>query len=612
MDSEQNTIDNTFQQGVEDVPSAAFNSGELPPETSLPVGIFYVNLAKNKVQLNTHLAHMLGVPTKDAGSLSYQVFIQRLFSNTDNPGITGADYIKNILDINENPSLVISLKDFPDKSFKIFLYDDPVISGTDNFGGLLVDLSADQRILKKQMRVLVDLCHQSRKISAAAAGNLQALTGNIKTWNDKLVEEFLLDTGGQIISLNEKLDLVLNFINILYDRSLFPETINLWQLLREIVQKYPDLDLYVKDSTSPEKPFIPVHVDPVITKLALEYFLDEITKHVQSDHPVDVVIAIEEQHVKVNLQSSRTLPLPGFSSETDDDPQSPVIPTVMLAKNIIISQGGTVRVKRHPADQGTGISVNIDLPLHKDLESGRISHKSLPEKEDRQGSGRVLLAESQSEYQLSIQESLSKEGYRVDLAIEGNTALDMVQRINPVAVLVANNLQGMNGIILTKGIRRWSAVPIIMLSASSRPDDLVQAFQAGVDDYLIKPFLIEELILRLRSIIRRSEGSAQATIPDIYYSGDIRIDYSSGQVWRKGNPVHLTPIEYNLLVYMTRQGKQIMTYDQLLERVWEGPEKGSRQGLFVHVRRLREKIETDPKKPRIILNKWGVGYEFNP
>jgi two-component system KDP operon response regulator KdpE len=151
-----------------------------------------------------------------------------------------------------------------------------------------------------------------------------------------------------------------------------------------------------------------------------------------------------------------------------------------------------------------------------------------------------------------------------------------------------------------------------MLSASSRSDDLVQAFKAGVDDYLIKPFLIEEIILRLRSIIRRSEGSVQGTIPDIYYSGDIRIDYSLGQVWRKGNPVHLTPIEYNLLVYMTRQGKQIMTYDQLLDRVWEGPEKGSRQGLFVHVRRLREKIETDPKKPRIILNKWGVGYEFNP
>jgi len=592
--------------------TAASDSGDLLPDISLPVGIFYVDAAKNKVQLNTHLAGMLAVTAEDEGILSYQMFIQRLFSKTDNPGLYRAEFNKNILNISENPSLIISFKDLPGKLYKIFLYGDLSVIGTGIFGGLLVDLSADQRILKQQTRVLVDLCQQSRKISAAAAGNLQALTGNIKTWNDKLVEEFLLDTGDQIISLNEKLDLVLNFINIIYDRSLFPESINLWELMREIVQEYPDLDLYVKDSASPEKPFIPVHVDPVITKLALEYLLDEISKHIQADHPVDVVIAVEDLVVKINMQSSRTLPLPGFSSETDEDLQSPVIPSVMLAKNIIISQGGIIRVKRHPAEQGTGISVNINLPLHKDLESGGRINIRLPEQKDKQGSGRVLLAESQSEYQLSIQEALSKEGYRVDLAIEGNTALDMVQRINPIAVLAAKNLPGMNGVILTRGIRRWSAVPIIMLSASSRSDDLVQAFQAGVDDYLIKPFLIDELILRLRSIIRRSGGSSQATIPDIYYSGDIRIDYSSGQVWRKGNPVHLTPIEYNLLVYMTRQGKQIMTYDQLLDRVWEGPEKGSRQGLFVHVRRLRDKIETDPKKPRIILNKWGVGYEFNP
>jgi len=612
MQSEQNSINNELRQDVNTATTAASDSGELLTEISLPVGIFYVDAAKNKVQLNTHLAGMLAVTTKDEGILSYQMFIQKLFSKTDNPGLYRAEFNKNILNISENPSLIISFKDLPGKLYKIFLYGDLSVIGTGIFGGLLIDLSADQRILKQQMRVLVDLCQQSRKISAAAAGNLQALTGNIKTWNDKLVEEFLLDTGDQIRSLNEKLDLVLNFINIIYDRSLFPESINLWELMREIVQEYPDLDLYVKDSASPEKPFIPVHVDPVITKLALEYLLDEISKHIQADHPVDVVIAVVDLVVKINMQSSRTLPLPGFSSETDEDLQSPVIPSVMLAKNIIISQGGIIRVKRHPAEQGTGISVNINLPLHNDLESGGRSKIRLPEQKDGQGSGRVLLAESQSEYQLSIQEALSKEGYRVDLAIEGNTALDMVQRINPVAVLAAKNLPGINGVILTQGIRRWSAVPIILLSASSRSDDLVQAFQAGVDDYLIKPFLIDELILRLRSIIRRSGGSAQATIPDIYYSGDIRIDYSSGQVWRKGNPVHLTPIEYNLLVYMTRQGKQIMTYDQLLDRVWEGPEKGSRQGLFVHVKRLRDKIETDPKKPRIILNKWGVGYEFNP
>jgi two-component system response regulator MtrA len=124
--------------------------------------------------------------------------------------------------------------------------------------------------------------------------------------------------------------------------------------------------------------------------------------------------------------------------------------------------------------------------------------------------------------------------------------------------------------------------------------------------------LIEELLLRLRALLRRSEKTRESVAPDIYQSGVIRIDYSTRQVWRSGMPLTLTPIEYNLLVYLSRHSRQILTYEQLLNRVWEGPEKGTRQGLFVHIRRLRQKLESDPEHPEIISNKWGIGYVFNP
>ena len=611
MDPEQNLVGNgdigVGEQNI--LPTIAPHA--VPQQYPLPVGLFYAEPTLNKVNINAHLADLLGFSEDNVSTQSYQIFIQRLFNKTNHPGFNQANFNIGFLNNIDHPSLIVTFKDFPDRSYKLFIYDDPSVTDTNSFGGLFVDLSADQRIIKQQMKILVALCQQSRKISAAAGGNLQALVGNFQTWNDKLVKEFLLDTQDQIQSLNSRLDLVLNFINILYERALYPETINFWELLHETIQEYPDLDLYYQDSISPEKPFIPVHLDPVITNLALRYLLDEISNHIQPEHPVDVVITHDDERVKVNLQSSRTLPLPGFSTGLEENPQDTISPTVILAKNIIASQGGEVHLHRHSAEQGTGISVNIALPLYKGFEPSEKINLRLTENFNHPGGSRVLLVESQPEYQLSIQNALSKEGYRVDHAIEGNTALDMVQRINPAAVITARNLPGLDGILLTQGIRRWSAVPIIMISTSRKPDDLVQAFQVGVDDYLIKPFLIEELILRLRSIIKRSEAS-QVVIPDIYNSGDIRIDFSSGQVWRKGNPVRLTPIEYNLLVYMARQGKQIMTYDQLLDRVWEGPDKGSRQGLFVHVRRLREKIETDPKKPKIIRNKWGVGYEFSP
>jgi DNA-binding response OmpR family regulator len=226
--------------------------------------------------------------------------------------------------------------------------------------------------------------------------------------------------------------------------------------------------------------------------------------------------------------------------------------------------------------------------------------------------GRILLAEAQPEYQIMLRDALEDAGYRVDLALEGSAALDMTQIIHPDLVIISRNLPGLDGLLVTQGVRRWSAIPIIMLSERSNPDDLLYAYQLGVDDYLRKPFPIQELLARVKVCLARSENSRSPLTPDLFQSNLIKIDYSARQVWVRGKPVDLTPIEYNLLAFMSRQGKQIMPYEQLLESVWEGPEKGSRQGLFVHVKRLREKIEEDPKNPKIINNKWGVGYEFNP
>ena len=196
--------------------------------------------------------------------------------------------------------------------------------------------------------------------------------------------------------------------------------------------------------------------------------------------------------------------------------------------------------------------------------------------------------------------------------MDGSAALDMVQVINPDLVVIDRDLAGMDGIMLTQGIRRWSAVPIIMVSSRGNPDDLVYAFQAGVDDYLNKPFLFSEMLVRIEANIKRGKDAITSFVPEIFHSGSVRINYSTRQVWIRGKPVELTPIEYNLLSYMSRQGKQIMAYEQLIERAWVGPEKGSQQGLFVHVKRLRAKIEADPKNPNIIQNKWGVGYILSP
>jgi DNA-binding response OmpR family regulator len=579
-------------------------------KADLPIGLFIVLPDNEGVLMNPWLTELLEIPINRPGRIPYRKFFDHLVVWSNDPEITRINLEKKISRIQENPSINISSRTNGEAYYVLTLFPASIASASFEFGGVLFDNSLNKSNLDLRLKVLGDQFQKSRKLSASAGGNLDALAANVHIWNDEIVDDFLFDTRDQLQTLNGHLDLVLNLINVLSSRSVFPESVNIKEFLEGTIDAYPQVDLHILDAAILDDPLFFLYLDPSLTRLALSYLIDQIISKSLSDQAIDLIVDQIDEMIRVRIQGGRTLPLPGLDGVKDDGMQIPFEPEVHLAESIISALGGEVRLGRNPIEQGAGIGVTILLPkVAGQIKSGSDEWKIAP---SGGGVGRILLAESQVEYQLSIGEALRKLGYRVDLAVEGNTALDMVQRINPDAVVTARNLSGTDGLLLTQGIRRWSAVPVIMLSSRTGPDDLARAFEAGVDDYIKKPFLMDELIFRLKANLRRYLSNNQSIIPEIYNSGVIRIDYSTRQVWRRGVPVQLTPIEYNLLVYMTRQRKQIMTYEQLLERVWDGPEKGSRQGLFVHVSRLRDKIESDPDNPLIITNKWGVGYEFNP
>lgn len=577
-------------------------------DATLPFGLFYVLLREKKVMMNSRMIDLLDMPK--AGSEGYPLseFTDRVISLADYPEITRVNLTEKINDSRQD--LTINLTDRGEGYYKLIFNSSGTETGKDDYWGYLVDQSDDQKNFNFRIRILGELFQKSRKLSAAAGGNLDALSSNVHTWNREVVDDFLFDTRDNIQALNDNLDLVLNYINVINSRSIFPEAVNLREFLEDITSDYPQVELRIMSSGGLDISSISLYLDPELSSLAFSYLIDELASRTLSEQTIDMLVDKKDEMIRIRIQAARTLPLPGLADVEEDSRLMPLNPEVHLADSIFSALGGEVRLEKKPIEQGMGIGIFVSLPMIPAPNDTRSLQSNV--NLEKEGRGRILLAESQADYQLSISETLRNLGYRIDLATEGSAALDMVQRINPDVVLTARNLPGMDGVLLTQGIRRWSAVPVIMLSSRAGSDDLAQAFEAGVDDYLKKPFLMEELIFRLQASIRRSLTSTQAIIPDIYNAGDIRINYSTRQVWRKGVPVQLTPIEFNLLVYMSRQGKQIMTYDQLLERVWEGPEKGSRQGLFVHVRRLREKIESDPENPKIITNKWGVGYEYNP
>jgi two-component system KDP operon response regulator KdpE len=186
--------------------------------------------------------------------------------------------------------------------------------------------------------------------------------------------------------------------------------------------------------------------------------------------------------------------------------------------------------------------------------------------------------------------------------------LDVLKQ-NPVDVAIVDLLlPGIDGIELTKSIRQWSTLPIIILSAIGDDKKKVEALETGADDYVTKPFSIEEVVARIRSVLRRVVGSKDVN-PIVSY-GDLVVDFEHREVSLSEVPIKLTPMEYELLKYMVQNAGRVLTKRMLLTAVWGQGHEDDTQSLRVLVRQLRKKIEKIPAKPCFILTDPGVGYRF--
>ena len=222
----------------------------------------------------------------------------------------------------------------------------------------------------------------------------------------------------------------------------------------------------------------------------------------------------------------------------------------------------------------------------------------------------VVLVEDEPQMRRFIRVSLTARGYRL---IEGGSkqdALLLISSHNPDLLLLDLGLPDGDGIELTKEIRSWSQVPIIVLSARGLEQDKVAALDAGADDYLTKPFGVDELLARIRVAMRHAErvGSNEAS-PNLEF-GTLRIDLARREVARDGVEVKLTPIEYKLLVLLARNAGKVLTHGQILADVWGSRQSNMAHHVRVHMAELRKKIEVDPARPRLIVTEPGVGYRL--
>jgi DNA-binding response OmpR family regulator len=226
----------------------------------------------------------------------------------------------------------------------------------------------------------------------------------------------------------------------------------------------------------------------------------------------------------------------------------------------------------------------------------------------------ILTADDDPQLLRLVMKSLEFEDYHVLTAKDGEDALAIVEAQSVDLVLLDVMMPRMDGFTVCQRIREFSSVPIIIVTARGRDNDKIKGLNLGADDYLTKPFNIEELTARVRAVLRRTRflvhehSHGASTVVTI---GKLTIDYAQRQVTIDGREIVLTPIEYRVLSYLIQNAGRVVTQDLLLEHVWGQEYIGEGHMLQVNVNRLRRKIEPDPSHPSYILTKIGIGYQFS-
>ena len=226
---------------------------------------------------------------------------------------------------------------------------------------------------------------------------------------------------------------------------------------------------------------------------------------------------------------------------------------------------------------------------------------------------RILVVEDEPSLAEVVSLYLKRAGYHVQIAADGKQAMSILEKQIPDFVILDLMLPEIDGLSLTRFLRDRSNVPIIMVTARREEIDRIAGLEMGADDYVVKPFSPQELVSRVRAVLRRTgrEGVGNEPEREITFQ-DIHISPVTRGVTVRNSPIELTVKEFDLLYLLARHPKQVFTREQLLERVWGGAEYIDPGTVTVHVRRLREKIESDPSSPVRLLTVWGVGYKFEP
>lgn len=220
----------------------------------------------------------------------------------------------------------------------------------------------------------------------------------------------------------------------------------------------------------------------------------------------------------------------------------------------------------------------------------------------------ILVVDDEPRYVHLMEVNLITEGYQVIKAFDGQKAVDLAAENQPDLILLDVMMPGLNGFKACERIREFSNVPIVMVTAKGEEQDRVRGLDVGADDYIVKPFSAQEMLARVRAVLRRAQVSGDTFQQAVFHHNNLKIDFARAEVFRDNKMVFLSATEYRLLLQFAHNVGNILTSEELLINVWGSEYRDDKEILWVSISRLRQKLEDDPRNPQHIVTRSGMGY----
>lgn len=572
----------------------------------LPVPLFLVDNQDQVTFLNPALIRLLIPGLEKQKSKPLIEILSILAELTPDPGRV-VEQLKELFSAQETSRLKDIDFDTPAGGKYHFVYftGPQLVPGLEIRGGLLQDVTDPWKEKRAGNKMVSAMLTNIRAGGAELGGKLGAVKQNLDIWPDSMQEQFLAASEQNLQAMLEDLDLLLLYNRLREEGNwLFSEPYSLSDLMRGIENR---IDQKEQSSISfqyqgPEENQ-EVMIDPGAGVGTMAAVIARVLPDSESDQELVIFSGKEERfiNIQVPIRADQNGPPLEWADLQKENPY------LVILKRTLKVQGGNLEYLSRKDRKTFRSYLEIILPIVRARPVPEIpkTQKSL------HGQGRRIIIASAKADQLGLlTETFQDRGFRISSAASAAALLDMTQLFGPDLILLDRDLPPLDGVQALTSLRRWSRIPVIVLSGRSDPQDSIRLFEAGADDYVRIPYLNDELAARADVILDRIHRSRTSSENALLEFQGLRINLNTRQVWARGKSLDLTPLEFNILAYLAQRPGQVITYEQILNQAWDGPEKGSRQGLFVHLSRLRDKLEENPDAPVWIRNHWGVGYEF--